>query len=388
MEKVFSRRQSPMLLLRIPLGFAGPQAVVESTCALELRNGRLGAACRKTYCSAESSLPAGHRPNSTALQGGRGRRAQAVTARDALWALYESAGGRNWKDNSGWNNTEPCRGGPPWFGVTCEGPDVVSLSFLPPGLEFNVAFGSRSDYADSVFSKARELLETTANNLVGTLPTELFGLTALTKSSMLQYNGQLSGTIPTEAGQLSKLSGQFGILGSKISGWLPSQVGRLSGLTKGLLLSFNSLSGTIPTDIARIQKLLQYSGVDFAWQPHEDARHNDAKAGYAPLWIEGAALLSLALALLAIWCFLGLCLTRGGVGRGTALSRWQSSSTAVYSLRLSCRVPHPLAPLVLLLAMLPLSTAQSPAWQVVTTGKWCFNQAVRVLQTLNGVYSR
>jgi len=240
-------------MLLAALGLGGPPAVFEATYAPELQSSRTHA-CKG--CCIETTHFEASGWNRTAMQGHRGRRAETISAHEALMKLYQSAGGRDWKNKSGWGSgTAPCSGGPDWFGVKCDGPDVVSLSFLPPELEGFVQFGALTDYDESIFVRVLKMLNETGNNLRGTLPTELFALSTLTEDLMLPFNYELSGTIPTETGHLSKLSGFFAIPGAKISGTLPSQVGRLSGLTKGFILSFNQLSGSIPGDIANIQKL-------------------------------------------------------------------------------------------------------------------------------------
>ena len=90
---------------------------------------------------------------------------------------------------------------------------------------------------------------------MGTLPTELFGLTSLTRSFILPYNYRLSGTLPTQVGQLSRLTGAFGVAGSPLSGTLPPQVGRLSDLSTSFVVQYTRLSGTIPGAVANIQKI-------------------------------------------------------------------------------------------------------------------------------------
>ena len=81
--------------------------------------------------------------------------------RDALSALYMSAGGAGWAWSTGWMSTASVCG---WFGVTCNGGtngDVVNLT-LPQ------------------------------NNLIGTLATEIGYLTSMTSLSSLALNS-LSG---------------------------------------------------------------------------------------------------------------------------------------------------------------------------------------------------
>ena len=226
---------------------------IETACAAELE------LCQQDAMSCHEScnLDSGYRvvPARGVPEGPHGRRTQTISAHNALLALYASAGGENWTVNTGWStDSAPCGGGPDWFGVKCDGSDVVSLSFLPPQLEPLVWTGSLSGY--KTFSAQVTLfLNTTGNNLVGTLPSELFALDTLTESFMLQYNYKMSGTIPTEAGRLSKLTEFFGIPGARLSGTLPSQIGALTDLTKGFILGFNGLSGSIPQEITNLQKL-------------------------------------------------------------------------------------------------------------------------------------
>jgi len=93
-----------------------------------------------------------------------------ATEREALIALYNSTDGANWKDNTGWLG--PVGTECSWAGVSCTRADgnITSL-FLQ------------------------------SNQLSGTIPSELGQLTQLT--GLILQSNQLSGTIPSELGQLT-----------------------------------------------------------------------------------------------------------------------------------------------------------------------------------------
>jgi Leucine-rich repeat (LRR) protein len=90
--------------------------------------------------------------------------------RDALVALYNSTDGANWTDNTGWLGAAGTECD--WYGVTCTSGQITTLSL-----------GS--------------------NNLSGTIPTELGNLTSLIQLNF--FNNSLTGTIPAELGNLTNL---------------------------------------------------------------------------------------------------------------------------------------------------------------------------------------
>ena len=134
----------------------------------------------------------------------------------ALVALYNSAGGPNWKSNTYWLTNKL-----PWFGVTVSGGHVVGLSLR-------------------------------INQLAGSIPAELQNLTGLQTLDLSQ--NQLTGPIPPELGSLTHLT-TLDLSKNKLTGSIPAELGNLANL-RMLGLSGNQLLGTIPSSMANLTQLL------------------------------------------------------------------------------------------------------------------------------------
>ncbi len=112
---------------------------------------------------------------------------------DALIALFNETNGPDWVESTGWlGKSDPCT----WKGVSCTSGHVTQLSLA---------------------------------------------------------NNQLSGSIPSELGDLSGLQ-SLDISGNGLSGVIPAEIGNLSGL-KHLVLENNSLSGAIPSSLSALTGL-------------------------------------------------------------------------------------------------------------------------------------
>ena len=131
---------------------------------------------------------------------------------DALVALYNAADGANWTDNTNWLSAEPAAS---WHGVTTDaGGRIIGLSLANNGLS-------------------------------GTIPTQLGDLTNLQTLSL--SGNSLSGTIPTQLGDLTNLQ-TLSLSGNSLSGTIPTQLGDLTNL-QTLSLSGNSLTGCVPDSL-------------------------------------------------------------------------------------------------------------------------------------------
>ncbi|WP_088894788.1 DUF4347 domain-containing protein [Leptolyngbya ohadii] len=163
----------------------------------------------------------------------------------ALKALYQSTNGANWTDNTGWRDWDFNSTTSPdlsvvsqWKGVELWGDRVASLYLHLNNLSGTIP--SELGNLSILYS-----LDLSANQLSGTIPSSLGSLSSL--ASLNLGENQLSGAIPVELGNLSKLG--FLVLGTNnLSGTIPSQLGNLNNLGS-LYLDSNALSGNIPDSI-------------------------------------------------------------------------------------------------------------------------------------------
>ena len=89
------------------------------------------------------------------------------------------------------------------------------------------------------------------NGLTGTIPTEVGNLQHL--SLLMLPMNHLTRSIPTEIGKLDMLT-QLYLNSNDLTGPIPIEIGNLANLTD-LYFSFNALNGTIPTEVGIMQKL-------------------------------------------------------------------------------------------------------------------------------------
>ena len=138
--------------------------------------------------------------------------------RAALEALYHATGGPNWNNTGNWLSDRPIG---EWYGVTVNAEGRVATLFMQ------------------------------GNNLIGSIPPELGGLSELERLE-LSFNG-LSGPIPPELKELSSL--RYLEAGSNsLTGAIPAELGELSSL-EFLSLSQNRLSGPIPPALGDLSRL-------------------------------------------------------------------------------------------------------------------------------------
>ncbi|UCH96065.1 MAG: hypothetical protein JSV88_04225 [Candidatus Aminicenantes bacterium] len=154
--------------------------------------------------------------------------------RAALIALYNSTNGDNWTNNSGWKT-----------------PPLDSDGFAMPGTEGNwYGVSVLNDHVTGI-----SLGEWSGgNNLIGTIPSEIGNLSHLT--GLYLSANQLSGSIPPELGNLSSLSNIY-LTDNQLTGNIPPELGNLSNLVY-LNMGHNQLSGTIPPELGNLTNLRSF----------------------------------------------------------------------------------------------------------------------------------
>jgi len=130
--------------------------------------------------------------------------------------LYYATNGQNWTIT--WNLNEPMN---TWYGLILNADGCVEQINLPN------------------------------NNLVGTLPTAIGGLSALVRLNL--HTNQLSGSIPTSIGNITTLE-QIWLFSNQMTGTLPPEIGNLSNLTH-LGLGLNQFTGGIPASYGNLSNL-------------------------------------------------------------------------------------------------------------------------------------
>ncbi|NJO16905.1 MAG: hypothetical protein HC877_14535 [Thioploca sp.] len=189
---------------------------------------------------------------------------------EALVAFYNSTGGPNWIDNTGWNESNtPCD----WIGVFCFGNDHVGdhvfeiamasnglVGFIPPELgnlsEMKFLYIDENQLTGSIPPELGNLtnlvlFNLSRNPLTGSIPAELGNLSNL--QSFYLGNTQISGSIPPELGNLSRLR-ELSLIYNQLSGSIPAELGNLSSL-QSLSLVVNQLSGSIPAELGNLKNL-------------------------------------------------------------------------------------------------------------------------------------
>ncbi|WP_419950199.1 leucine-rich repeat domain-containing protein [Candidatus Palauibacter sp.] len=175
-------------------------------------------------------------------------------------------------------------------------------------------------------------LDLEANNLVGTIPSQLSRLTRLRELTLIR--NALRGAIPPELGGLGQLE-VLGLAINRLTGPLPPELATLANL-KELLVYRNSLTGSIPwqfSDLGRLEKLVVYWNLLSGPIPqgflHLD-RLEEFDASLTSICVPGTAAFSRWLEDLPIPDFEGFCnqsdvTTLEGLYRTTGGENWNES---------------------------------------------------------------
>jgi hypothetical protein len=125
--------------------------------------------------------------------------------------------------------------------------DVASEKLAYLFLSYNMLSGS---IPESLFSPDMQVIILGENNFSGSLSSRIgdFVLLYLLDLSI----NDLTGTIPSQIGQLSDILGGLYLEGNRFNGTIPSQMGSLTWLD-GMWLSDNQFTGTVPVEFASLR---------------------------------------------------------------------------------------------------------------------------------------
>ena len=161
--------------------------------------------------------------------------------RNALFALFESTDGANWKNNDNWLSDAPLE---QWYGVVLNAAGrVIKLNLKSNGLngEIPVELGQLADL---------RRLSLYGNTLVGQIPPSLGNLSNLEHLDL--GKNQLRGQIPPSLGNLSNLQFLY-LANNQLRGQIPITFGALSyAITVNI--HPNDLSGCIPFNFRRVAR--------------------------------------------------------------------------------------------------------------------------------------
>ncbi len=185
-------------------------------------------------------------PNCSAASASTG-----LTDREILVALYNATDGANWEDNTNWLSNEPLGG---WHGITTDADGRVTALGL-----------ARNNLTGTIPAELGGLSNLTSlslgrNDLTGAIPSQLGNLSNL--ETLWLGDNQLTGAIPAELGSLSNLE-YLGIEGNGLTGAIPSELGNLSSLT-WLALNGNQLTGALPQSFTNLTALDDFAFSDNA----------------------------------------------------------------------------------------------------------------------------
>lgn len=161
--------------------------------------------------------------------------------RDALAALYHATNGDTWGNNANWNSDRPLG---EWFGVEVSAGRVTRLDLWQNNMSGTIPpeVGNLSKL---------QYLELGHNRIEGEIPPEIGNLTELWYLS-LGLN-RLTGEIPPEIGNLTGLK-QLRLFSNDLSGLLPAEIGDLTQL-QSIWASFNEFTGPIPPEFGKLGSL-------------------------------------------------------------------------------------------------------------------------------------
>lgn len=152
---------------------------------------------------------------------------------DVMMDLYKATGGANWKNNSGWGQTDDCC---TWYGVyKCDSSGNVVQLWLNDNRLTGIIPSSLGQLKRPIYIALQ------ANSLTGSIPSSLGNHLYL--NELWLNRNKLSGSIPASLGHLKSLIG-LELQQNQLTGSIPD-LSNIKSLTN-LRLSYNKLTGSVP----------------------------------------------------------------------------------------------------------------------------------------------
>lgn len=217
---------------------------------------RLKVEIQTRFASTSSNYSSGLEPapaNETAQPSPNGRQSARMessisdTEYNALLALYNSTGGSNWIYRTGWSTAGPAKQDvKDWHGVTVDQFGRVIKLDLP-----NNNLTGTLPASISGLSYLKEL-NLDGNEISGSIPTSLGNMTGL--NQLLLSNNKFTGGIPAQLGSMTSMKYLNISYNPQLGGTIPSSLGNLVQL-QALLLTYSNLTGSIPSTFNKLTKL-------------------------------------------------------------------------------------------------------------------------------------
>ncbi|CAB9510935.1 Leucine Rich Repeat [Seminavis robusta] len=177
---------------------------------------------------------------------------QRIKQRFALATLYFATNGADWTNSTNWldHGVHECE----WYNQPYFALKPIISRYYPGYLDgfFNSTTANGQPKPCHDVTDLYEHLWLDQNNLVGTLPEEVYLLTSLETLST-GLNVELQGTISSKVGQLTSLQG-LALFSQRNAGIIPSEIGLLSHL-RALYLGGNNHQGVIPSEFWKLTSL-------------------------------------------------------------------------------------------------------------------------------------
>jgi Leucine-rich repeat (LRR) protein len=166
----------------------------------------------------------------------------------ALVGFYDSMGGGEWTDNTGWKTANLEN----WYGITVKNDRITGIKMENNNLSGQLIAGIENLTALDTLSIVNE------KNVTGSIPLAITGLPNLKYLNISETS--VSGNIPAKLGNLNTLEELILSENLNLTGTIPNELGNLSNL-KRLVINNLTTQGSIPAELGNLHSL-KYLALD------------------------------------------------------------------------------------------------------------------------------